>query len=74
MQNKTFRQVLTILGLAAFVGLGSGCSWSIGDGRGHVATNQPTKGQELLDLKKAHDSGALNDAEYEAQRNHILSK
>ncbi len=29
-------------------------------------------GQQLIDLKKAHTSGALNDAEYEQQRKKLI--
>jgi hypothetical protein len=31
-----------------------------------------TKGQQLLDLKKAFDSGAMNAKEYEEQRKKVL--
>lgn len=31
-----------------------------------------TKGQQLLDLKKALDAGAMNEKEYEEQRKKIL--
>lgn len=33
-----------------------------------------TRGQELLDLKKAFDAGAINEREYEAQRRLILER
>ena len=29
-------------------------------------------GQQLIDLKKAHTSGAINDAEYEQQRRQLI--
>ncbi|HEX6733279.1 MAG TPA: hypothetical protein VF096_00585 [Azonexus sp.] len=32
-----------------------------------------TKGQQLLDLKKAHEAGALTAAEYEAERKKVLN-
>ena len=35
---------------------------------------RPTLGQQLLDLKKAKDAGAINDAEYEAQKTKLLEK
>jgi hypothetical protein len=50
----------------------SGCAWSIGD-KGE-ATVHPTRGQELIDLKRAKDQGAMTDAEYEAQRNKVIGK
>jgi Short C-terminal domain len=34
--------------------------------------NQPTIGQQLLDLKKAYDSGTLSHEEYETMRQAIL--
>ncbi len=33
---------------------------------------QPTIGQQMLDLKKAKDAGAISDAEYEAQKAKLL--
>ena len=53
----------------------SGCAWSIGDGKEHTVQRMvPTRGQELIDLKKARDQGALTEDEYQAQRNRILNK
>ena len=64
--------------LSATVGLigclVSGCSWSIGGGKGGTCAQQTTKGQELIDLKKARDQGALTEDEYQAQRNKLLAK
>ncbi|MGO8838640.1 MAG: SHOCT domain-containing protein [Limisphaerales bacterium] len=36
------------------------------------ATNSPTLGQQLIDLQKAKDSGAITDAEYQAQKAKLL--
>jgi hypothetical protein len=33
---------------------------------------QPTVGQQLIDLKKAKDTGAISDAEYEAEKAKLL--
>jgi len=33
----------------------------------------PTLGQQLLDLKRAHDAGALTADEYQQQRNRLLN-
>ena len=52
----------------------AGCAWSIGGTKEGESKVQPSKGQELLDLKRAKDAGALTDAEYEAQKQHVLSK
>ncbi len=32
----------------------------------------PTVGQQLIDLKKARESGAITDAEYQAARTRLL--
>jgi hypothetical protein len=34
----------------------------------------PTKGQELIDLKRALDGGAINQQEYDATRARILDR
>lgn len=49
-----------------------GCAWQIG-GDKH-GTSVATRGQELIDLKKAKDQGVITEAEYQAQRNKILEK
>jgi uncharacterized membrane protein len=33
-----------------------------------------TTGQQLIDLKKAHDAGAISDEEYETQKAKVLGK
>ena len=33
---------------------------------------QPTTGQQLIDLQKARDSGAITDSEYQAQKAKLL--
>ena len=49
----------------------SGCSWSVGSGAKN-ATIMPTLGQQLMDLQKAKDAGAMTDAEYQAQKAKLL--
>lgn len=34
----------------------------------------PTVGQQLMDLQKAKDSGAITDAEYQAQKAKLMAK
>jgi len=34
----------------------------------------PTVGQQLIDLQKAKDAGALNDSEYQAQKARLLAQ
>ena len=57
------------LALCAAVFL-SGCVAAIGN-RGTNPSNA-TLGQQLIDLQKAKDSGALSDAEYQAQKAKLL--
>jgi hypothetical protein len=72
-----------ILGLST-AGLLSGCQLNLGGGKktsttsndAHPAVGQvtttPTLGQQLIDLQKAKDAGAINDAEYQAQKAKLL--
>ncbi|HTL15880.1 MAG TPA: hypothetical protein VL793_01515, partial [Patescibacteria group bacterium] len=57
------RQILPSIALVALycllAGALSGCSWSIGS-REPGSGAQPTRGQELIDLKKARDQGAIS--------------
>ena len=53
-------------------GLLAGCAWSIGSDRAAKVVSQPTRGQELIDLQKARDQGAINEDEYQTQRKRIL--
>jgi hypothetical protein len=52
----------------------TGCL-SIGGGSDTTSTTvvQPTTGQQLMDLKKALDTGAVSKEEYETLRQRILS-
>jgi hypothetical protein len=49
----------------------AGCL-SFGGGSDTTTINQPTMGQQLMDLKRALDSGAISQQEYEAMREAIL--
>jgi hypothetical protein len=65
-----------LLTCAISAGLFGGCAWSIGDGDGkpHTVSTQPTRGQELIDLKRARDQGAITPSEYETKKEQILAK
>ncbi|HTY87850.1 MAG TPA: SHOCT domain-containing protein [Candidatus Acidoferrum sp.] len=75
--------VSLLVGLSAMTLL-TGCSWSINGGRkiSNSSSEQtptigqqvtaPTLGQQLIDLQKAKDSGAITDAEYQAQKAKLL--
>jgi hypothetical protein len=45
---------------------------SFGGGSDTTTVNQPTIGQQLLDLKKAHDAGTLSKEEYERLREALI--
>ena len=38
------------------------------------ATTQPTIGQQLIDLQKARDAGAITDGEYHTQKTKLLGR
>jgi hypothetical protein len=59
-----------LIGLSAMTLL-TGCSWSVGGGSKNVSI-MPTVGQELVDLQKAKDSGAITDAEFQTQKAKVL--
>ena len=63
---------MLVLVTASIMTLLSGCAWSVGSGPKTVNV-MPTTGQQLIDLQKARDNGAINDAEYQAQREKILN-
>jgi hypothetical protein len=63
--------VILAMGLAGFLMLASGCAFSIGGG--NTEEVQPkTWGQQLLDLKKALDQGALTQKEFEDAKRKVI--
>jgi hypothetical protein len=50
----------------------TGCGGGGADSTVHNTT--VSKGQALIDLKKAYDSGAISEREYEKQREKILDE
>ena len=62
---------IPLLVIVSAMALSSGCTWSVGSGP-KTATIMPTTGQQLIDLQKARDSGAITDAEYQAQKARML--
>lgn len=61
-----FTVTLFALSLSSLSGCGGGGSKTT------VNHRITTKGQELLDLQRARDSGAITDSEYEEQREQVL--
>ena len=64
------------IGLLAVLTLTSlftaGCIVGIGDSRGHQPPS-PTLGQELVDLQKAKDTGAISADEYAAAKKKLMA-
>jgi hypothetical protein len=74
MKRNLFRVFALLVGCGVLSGVLAGCAWSIGDGKDRVTTNQPTRGQELIDLQKAKDQGAITQEEYDRQKKQILAR
>jgi Trk-type K+ transport system membrane component len=72
-QNFMKKLSISLLILVSALTLVTGCSWSVGGGQ-KSATIQPTTGQQLIDLQRAKDSGAISDAEYQTQKAKLLAK
>lgn len=60
-----------VLGLSAACLLAAGC---IGIRAEKVYSDSPTLGQELTDLKAAHDSGVVTDDEYSTLRARLIEE
>ena len=58
---------VTVLLLAASLLVLPGCILQVKDNQ-----SAPTAGQQLCDLKKARDAGAITEEEYQAQRGQLL--
>lgn len=67
----TSTRMIMIAAMAALLPLAA-CGGGGADVQSDIRTT--TVGQELNDLKKALDSGAMNQAEYEKQRQIILNR
>lgn len=66
--SKNFALYVVIVLTALFT---SGCVVGIGDGKGSPT---PTVGQELIDLQKARDAGAITGEEYSAGKQRLLAR
>jgi hypothetical protein len=65
--------LLVMIGFSALILL-SGClDLQLGGGT-TTRPQSPTVGQQLIDLQKAKDAGALNDSEYQAQKARLLAQ
>lgn len=72
MSNRIF----TALGLASFLGLAAvtltGCGGD--DERTVVKNESASRGQQLMDLQRAYDNGAISRREYEREREKVLKE
>lgn len=66
--KKLFIPILVVFSALTFL---TGCAWHVGGGPKNV-TAKPTTGQQLIDLQKAKDAGAITDSEYQAQKTKVL--
>jgi hypothetical protein len=48
-----------------------GCGWRLGASSSEWV-QRPTVGQQLIDLKKAHQAGALTETEYSKRRKELI--
>ena len=69
MKTPGIIAVIIAIGLATGV---SGCGGGGAKTQTQTDIRTTTKGQELLDLQKAYESGALSQKEYERQKQKIL--
>jgi hypothetical protein len=67
------KAIISSLASLAIVALLTGCSIELGTGSTTRIENA-TVGQQLIDLKKAKDIGALSDAEYDQEKSKILNR
>lgn len=70
----TTKRLLPCLALAGLTMLCAGC-WGGGSTTNtHSEVKTITTGQELMDLKKARDAGAISESEYQRLRENIIKK
>ena len=68
MQQMKLAVLIILIGTAAI--LMTGC----GGGGAQVQASSTTIGQELQDLKKAHDQGIITQKEYDRAKKDVLNK
>jgi len=64
--NPSFRKLI-LAGMLSFAILASGCVASVGNRNPGV-----TVGQQLIDLQRAKEAGALTEAEFQAEKARLL--
>jgi hypothetical protein len=71
MRKTLFNSLAAVMAIALILGL-TGCGGGGAEMKSEISTT--TTGQQLMDLKKALDSGALSKEEYDKEREKILEK
>ncbi len=66
------RPLVHLVGGLLLLGSLSACGGGGADVKSEISTT--TTGQQLIDLKKAYDSGAISQSEYERERKKILNR
>lgn len=71
--SRSVTHVLVLLAVCGLVVFGTAaCGGGGAEVKSEVSTT--TTGQQLIDLKKALDAGAINQQEYEKERQKILER
>lgn len=70
MRNKS--KLVLALALLSLPLLAGGCIAAIGNGE--MPKPSGTVGQQLIDLQKAKDAGAMTETEYQKERTKVLGK
>lgn len=73
MPHQTIIRAILAAGLLASPLALTACGGGGSRSETNVTNVNTTKGQQLIDLKKAYDSGAMSSSEYARQRDAILS-
>jgi hypothetical protein len=71
MRKTLFNSLAAVMAIALILGL-TGCGGGGAEMKSEISTT--TTGQQLMDLKKALDSGAITQDEYDKERKKILNK
>lgn len=74
MKKKLLNWVRFAAATTVLCALFSGCAWQLGGDKSGTTYVQTTRGQELIDLKKAKDQGAITEEEYQAQRQKVMNR
>ncbi len=64
-------RVAAVVPLLFLVG-GAGCAWSVGGSREEVL-RKPTIGEELIEIKRAHEQGAIDAVEFKKAHDALLA-